>query len=117
MTTTSVCVWVQLYFEGQGEPYGNPIKVEGILRDVADLNMAVKEKRSMALSHCDDGDLIVYMTGTSVPIQKGVEGLKVWDAVPKATTGQCPLIVVAPQRLQQVGICRFGFGYANCIQI
>jgi hypothetical protein len=107
MTTAIVCVWAQLYFEGKGDPDGNPMQLEGILRNVYALTKAVKEERSMALSHCDAALLIVYPPGTIVPIQKGTRDVKSWEAVPNDATGESPIIVVAPEKVSVSlhGVC------------
>jgi hypothetical protein len=102
MTTTSV--WVQLYYEGKGQPEGQPTEVEGIPKNTVDaLKKAVKKEFAEALTHCSAATLKVYMPGMAVPVREGSEGsLKPWDAVPTKTMGENPLIVVAPEKQQQV---------------
>ena len=100
---SSSSVWVQLYYKGKAESEGRPtsVKKPTDLKE-SDWNIdalaeAVKDKRQVALSHCDAADLVVYPLGTAVPIQDGV------DALPSRTnlatlnlTEEDTLIVVAP---------------------
>jgi hypothetical protein len=104
MTTTRV--WIQLYYEGKGEPVGDPTRVnvaadaDGAVVD--DLKNEVMKARSKKLTHCDAGDLTVYKPDSTVPVLERADALDPGDGVPEGTSSKSPLIVVAPQQqLQQ----------------
>jgi hypothetical protein len=104
-TMTTTTVWVQLYYAGMEESVGNPTRVNVAADNaiVDDLVNAVKEKCSNTLSHCDAAELTVYTPSTTIAIiQEGnTHSISPGGEVPKGTTVENPVIVVAPQKQQQ----------------
>ena len=93
-------LWVVLYFEGETEPVGRPIKIRPIPEDVDALAEAVKVKRAVSLSHCDAAILRVYAPRTQPyqfstldPLQGDMSSSEI-EAL--QATYKDPLIVVAP---------------------
>jgi hypothetical protein len=99
-TMTTTTVWVQLYI-GQEKSGDDPFGVYDFSGNVDQLKVAVKEKCSNTLSHCDAASLKVYTPGTKVPILEGTTSIDPGGEVPKGTNSKGPLIVVAPEKQQQ----------------
>eukprot|EP00978_Attheya_sp_CCMP212_P038457 scaffold190876_cov61-Attheya_sp.AAC.1 len=103
-------LWVQLYYDGEGNPVGGPIKINPIPDDVNDLKIKVHEEKSTKLNHIDADDLIVYASGTPVPITEGSDYIRANVICSEAATGasfERPLIMVAPKPVQQNGAWRY----------
>ena len=103
MAITSV--WIRLYIgqEKSGDPFGI---YDFCGKNVDQLKKAVKKECQPKLDYCAANNLAVYPPSTAVPVEEGTESLESWAAVPKDTTGENPLIVVAPQQQQQqVSLC------------
>ena len=117
---SSSSVWVQLYYKGKAESEGRPtsVKKPTDLKE-SDWNIdalaeAVKDKRQVALSHCDAADLVVYPPRTTPPFSQDMAA-DPGDDVPPGTTSKNPLIVVAPAPHQQTanGKKNLRFGFHN----
>lgn len=63
---------------------------------IDDLAEAVKEKFADDLTGVSAPRLMVYSTGTAVPVPIGTEALDPGDNMTSLTTSKTPLIVVAP---------------------
>jgi hypothetical protein len=104
-------VWVQLYYKGEAKSVGeaDPIEIEPIPKNVNALKMKVKAEKPTKLNHVDAGDLVVYASGTDVPVGDGPKGLSALAANvsgSEAATGTSykrTLIVIAPKPEQQNG--------------
>jgi hypothetical protein len=91
-------IWVQLYI---GEDKSGDVFKMGARgnQDIDDLKKAVHQARGKSLGHCDAADLLVYKAGTQFP-SKEEDKLRPSSSVPKDTTDENPLRVVAPDLLQ-----------------
>ena len=97
---SSSSVWVQLYYKGEDEPEGQPIKIKPAPEDVADLKELLKtEKANKTLEHCDALKLRVFPPGTKAPFLQD-KAIDPGNDVPPGTTSKNPLIVVAPDPQQ-----------------
>eukprot|EP00978_Attheya_sp_CCMP212_P014545 scaffold37084_cov62-Attheya_sp.AAC.1 len=65
-------VWVQLYYEGEGNPVGDadPIEIKPIPNNVNDLKTKVQEVAKKTLG-VEVYTLRVYASGTPVPVPEG----------------------------------------------
>jgi hypothetical protein len=90
-------VWVQLYIEGQGK-IGDVFELQQVPRNIDALKRAVYQARGKYLGHCDAASLFVYKAGTEFP-PKEEDKLRPGKPVPKGTTDENPLRVVAPATL------------------
>ena len=93
---SSSLVWVQLYYRGEGEPKGQPIKITSRPDDVADLKAGVLPK----LDSTELAEVFVYPSETKPPFSQD-KAIDPGDPVPTGTTSKNPLIVVAPAQKQQ----------------
>jgi hypothetical protein len=81
---------------------GRAIKIVAATRNVNHLTELVKEKRAVALQHCDAGDLFVYYPpGTPLDALNDNARLRPGGPVPGGTTDEQPLMVMAPPVTQQ----------------
>jgi hypothetical protein len=91
-------VWVQLCYKGEQEAISEPIKIEPIPEDIADLKEKVIEEAKTVLG-VQVYNLKVYAPETStVPIPKHTESVDPGKDVPADTTRKKPLIVIAPKQ-------------------
>jgi hypothetical protein len=94
---SSSSVWIQLYFEGNNEPEGHPVKIKPAPEDVAELIEAVQAKLEL------DAQLNLisaFPPGTAPPFSQD-KAIDPGDNVPTDTTSKNPLIVVAPDPPQR----------------
>ena len=63
--------------------------------NIGALAETVKDKRQVALRHCDAADLAVYSPDTKGPFSQD-KAIDPGDDVPTGTTSKNPLILVAP---------------------
>ena len=117
---SSSFVWVQLYYKGKAESEGRPtsVKKPTDLKE-SDWNIdalaeAVKDKRQVALNHCDAADLAVYLADAMPPFSQA-KAIDPGDDVPTSTTSRNPLIVLAPNPKQANGKKCFKFGSFMCL--
>jgi hypothetical protein len=101
-TPLAKVTWVQLYCGNQA--IGNPTKIvaDNTPRNVSFLAHLVKAELHISLQHCDAACLTVYPPGTVVHVPLDPVGSLDPDSpIPDKTTGENPLIVVAPLPLQR----------------
>jgi hypothetical protein len=94
-------VWIQLYIEGQGK-IGRAfcIEISSLSKDrIDDLAKAVYKAGEKSLGQCDAFQLEIFKAGTEFP-PKEEDKLRPGKPVPKGTTDENPLRVVAPDLLQ-----------------
>ncbi|CAB9509254.1 hypothetical protein SEMRO_382_G130940.1 [Seminavis robusta] len=110
-------VWVQLYYEGKKEPEGGPSRVyqsdlaAGREWDIDGLRKLVKDKLAEDLTHCSPAMLFVCSPGIPKPSSQD-NALKAWDPIPPNSSGQQPLIVVAPAPPQEPANEKIDYVYA-----
>ena len=98
---SSSFVWVRLYYKGNDEPEGQPIKIKPIPEDVDALARRLKENdMKKELSHAGLTEIYIFPPGTKPPFSQD-KALKSWDPIPSNSSGPQPLIVVAPAQKQQ----------------
>ena len=85
-------VWVQLYI-GKTKS-GEVFSIHPVPNNVDHLKKQVYQDSDKVLGHCNAQHLVFYNQGTELPTEEAP--LNAWDGVPKDTTGQNPLRVVAP---------------------
>jgi hypothetical protein len=94
-----VKVLIQLYV-GEGM-CGRVFQVRvGVNQNIDDLANAVYQAMGTSLGHCDAADLVVYKAGTEFP-PKEEDKLRYSLIVPRDTTEDNPLRVLAPAKQQQ----------------
>jgi hypothetical protein len=94
-------VWVQLYIGKDKSGQVFPIEIASLSKDrINDLANAVHQANSNSLGHCDASQLFVYKAGTELP-PKEEDPLRPSLIVPKDTTDENPLRVLAPENKQQ----------------
>ena len=104
---SSSSVWVQLYYKGNDEAEGNPIKIRPIPEDVADLIEAAKAKLKKELDHAGLTEIDVYPPKSSGDENKYKQGKKLGEVIQELkkksppTSDDHPLSVVAPRQQQQ----------------
>jgi len=100
---SSSSVWVQLYYKGEDEPKGQPVKIKPAPEDIADLKAVVLPK----LDPTELAEIFVYPPDTEPPFseQTFIRGDKILKELiedlgnknPRVSIGyDHPLIVVAP---------------------
>jgi hypothetical protein len=88
-------VWVQLYIGGDKSGRVFQVRLVGAKQNIDNLADAVHQANGKSLGHCDARQLDVYKAGTEFPT-KEEDKLEPWWDVPKDTTGESPLCVLAP---------------------
>jgi hypothetical protein len=86
-------VWVQLYI-GKDKS-GDVFDIDHVPNNISALKKAVHQANSNSLGHCDASQLFVYKAGTESPRIEEVK-LRPSSIVPKTTTDENPLRVLAP---------------------
>jgi hypothetical protein len=94
-----VSTWVQLYCGD--EAMGRATQIFAATRNVGHLADLVRAKVPLALRHCHAKDLVIYRAGTLLDALNADAALNSWDAVPDYTTGEQPLVVIAPAQAPQ----------------
>ena len=84
-------VWVRLYYEGKDKPEGQPVKIKPTPEDVADLKVVAFPGRDATFYAV----VKLYPPGTEPPFSQA-KAMRPSMNVPRNTSDENPLIVVAP---------------------
>ena len=87
-------VWIRLFIHGEGIS-GEAFEIDHVPNNVSDLKRVVAKEREGDIWRCHYSKLLVYQAGKEFP-PKEADQLSPGEPVPKDTTAEKPLRVVAP---------------------